>query len=672
MKPSQKKSRSRKTGKHPVPFSNRKLLLLFAAIGLIIYLPQLGGGFIFDDGHYVQNNPNLETLRSLLDWPRFWSNRTLYWLSFFMEKQLWGNNPTGFKMVNLGCHILAAFFLVRFLRKLVQLTGHHDNRFPLIAGTLFLVSPLAVEAVSYISGRNNSIGGMFFILGGWLVLKWLDPETEKRKRIAAGAFLSFVAAFLFKEIYIVALVLVPLLIFWVRKPTGRQWLGAGAAALAGVLILSAAIAWIPFNPFPRVKRAVVRNVVQADTQALATNAWSVAYSFRLFAFPDSLNIDHDLPIIDHLSDSKAMLAIGFLAGLGLLLLALRRHLPWSFAAYLAYLILLAPSNSFILRRGDWMIDPISERNLYAPAMFMSVILAEILYRLLKDERSRTIAAICLVAMLGIRTTARTLDFRNDVHLWSASVVHSPNRARPHYNLAVALKDEGRIEEAIPHAGKAVELSPRAQAYGLLASLYNRADNPVLEEQTLLEGLRRAEEDRYLLHNQLGQLYYRQNKWGKASKQLRQAIRENAGYLQPRFTLVYIFLTEGKLQKAEYLLNTLEKAITRTSAEFRSREIINESYHAMYRFGLGWYRLESGRIDSGIASLKQSVELDPGFVEPYLKLGDYYYRTGNYQASWDWFLRASRLPDHERYSNMIGPYMRNLQKLLENPEMDPGL
>ena len=71
-------------------------------------------------------------------------------------------------------------------------------------------------------------------------------------------------------------------------------------------------------------------------------------------------------------------------------------------------------------------------------------------------------------------------------------------------------------------------------------------------------------------------------------------------------------------------------------------------------------------------LKEAIACNPHLVEAYLKLGDYYYRTAQYQKSWDTFLAASRQPTYKKYRKQLVPYLENLPKLLNNPDLDPGL
>jgi protein O-mannosyl-transferase len=668
-----KKLKQKNQTAHPWIFKPVWLLLVMLAIGLVTYAPELKGSFIFDDGFYVQNNPNLKDFATLTHWHQFRHSRPLYWFSFFLEKKLWGNNPAGYKVVNLSFHVLTAFILFFFLLHLLEMKGIYDRWFALAVSMLFLVSPLATEAVSYISGRNNGIGGFFFILGCFLYLKTLTSDVQRKKAaLLTGSLATFVAAFLFKEVYIVFLLFYPLLYLWVR-PLNRKGLFIG---IGGIIALFMAVLVLSFtlkiSPFTQIHSAIIKNSHHFNSQPLATNTYAIAYSLRLFAFPNALNIDHDLPVLNSLIAPRVLMAIASLLAIGFLLFFFRRKLPLSFPAYLGYLLLIAPTNSFVLRHGAWMIDPLSERNLYVCAMFFSIIAVEIITVLIRKPKTLHIVFSVLLLAFGTRTFTRNIDFSSDISLWQSSVNYSPKRARPYYNLAVALKDAGHIEEAIPVARKALFFSPQPQCYGLLSSLLVKNGQQKEAEVTLLEGLRTVEKNPALLLNQLGQLCYSQGRFGQAQKYLEQAVQQNPRLLQARLTLMLIQLDNGNLIAAQKNIRDTEWHIRREMKTFRAKQLVTDDTKAMLSFGKGLLSFQSGRDNAGVQFCRKAIELNGRFTEPMIKLGEYFYARKEYKESWSMFLKASRTPGFKRYAAAVAPYMRNLQKLLDNPDLDPGL
>ena len=95
--------------------------LLIAAVSAWIYLPCIRGAWLWDDGLEVAQNA---ALREAGGWWRPWVHPqgmdyfplkgSLQWL----EWHLWGANPAGYHLVNLGLHIVSALLVWRLLRLL--------------------------------------------------------------------------------------------------------------------------------------------------------------------------------------------------------------------------------------------------------------------------------------------------------------------------------------------------------------------------------------------------------------------------------------------------------------------------------------------------------------------------------------------------------------------------
>src|SRR3954452_4545206 len=107
---------------------NRTTLTVIGAIAIYLlcfaaYWTALRGDFIWDDDHYVSNNPMLRSTDGL---PEIWnfngwreaargSKLVQYYpmtlTSFWIEYQIWGNNPAGYHVVNVFLHATTAFLL---------------------------------------------------------------------------------------------------------------------------------------------------------------------------------------------------------------------------------------------------------------------------------------------------------------------------------------------------------------------------------------------------------------------------------------------------------------------------------------------------------------------------------------------------------------------------------
>ena len=94
-------------------------LLLLAAV--IAYLPAINAGFIWDDDILLTANPHMQNAQGLKE---IWLGRNtheytpLTSTSFWLERKIWDDAPTGYHVVNILLHAIAAVLLWRILTTL--------------------------------------------------------------------------------------------------------------------------------------------------------------------------------------------------------------------------------------------------------------------------------------------------------------------------------------------------------------------------------------------------------------------------------------------------------------------------------------------------------------------------------------------------------------------------
>ncbi len=642
------------------------LFFIYLLIGVIAYLPSLRGDFLLDDNQYIVYNSSLQNFNSLkreLVLTNY--RRPLYRFSFFVEKRLWGNNPLGYKIINLIFHIMAAFVLFLFVRDLLSKRFKRKEKevfyFSFFTGLFFLVCPLATEAVSYISGRSSGIGGFFLILSVYLFQQGITVERIKNRLIKLIiAFIAGIISVMFKEVYIVFLILWFFLFVFYTEFSGVKVIKLSLFLVFMVVCLSFAVFYVRFQPFPLIKKTIKHYSKKINQQALATNIYAVAYSLRLAVFPDKLNIDHDLPVIEKLSDYRAVLSFMFLIALFFIFWFFRKQMPLSFFAYLSYLLLIAPTNSFILRHGRWMVDPLSERNLYASLFFFSIVLLEVLWVLSgKDVKRFKVLAILVIVVFGVRAFFRNMDYRNNITMWKASLKYSPDRARPNYNYAAALKDAQRYNEAVPYAEKAFRLSPAPNTLGLLSSLYKLTGNTEKYEILLATALEKKQFKNPYLYHQIGEYYYEKGDFFKAEDYFKKAVKMKWCYILPRLSLAYIYLMQNKLEKAKEQLDILNGIVKEQFNNYYCNVLIDTIVKARVEFANSLYYFATHQYNKGIEFANLAIKLNPEFTEPYLKLGEYYFLNEEDDRALFYFNKAKHTIDYGKYKEQVDNMVKQI-------------
>ena len=175
---------------------------LIVLAGLAAYHHSFSGPFVFDDRASIPDNP---TIRSL--WPlgpvfsppprAGLGGRPIFNLSLALNYAIGGTKVRGYHAVNLLIHLLAGLTLFGIVRRTLDSkrgTGFqpvlgNDHGLPAHAtflafaiALLWTLHPLQTEAVTWVSGRAESLMGLFYLLTLYGFIRYADEsEREKRK-----------------------------------------------------------------------------------------------------------------------------------------------------------------------------------------------------------------------------------------------------------------------------------------------------------------------------------------------------------------------------------------------------------------------------------------------------------------------------------------------------------
>jgi hypothetical protein len=163
---------------------------LVAAV-VVVYLPALQAGFIWNDSDYV-TRPGLRSLAGLgRIWFEVGTTEQYYPLlhSFFwVQHQLWGDAPLGYHLTGVILHAASALLLAAGLRRWT-IPGAW------LAAFVFALHPVAVESVAWVAEQKNTLSLVFY-LGAALAYAAFDEGRRGRMYLLAS--LLFVLALLSK------------------------------------------------------------------------------------------------------------------------------------------------------------------------------------------------------------------------------------------------------------------------------------------------------------------------------------------------------------------------------------------------------------------------------------------------------------------------------------------
>jgi tetratricopeptide (TPR) repeat protein len=251
---------------------------------------------------------------------------------------------------------------------------------------------------------------------------------------------------------------------------------------------------------------------------------------RLFFIPAGQNLDPEISI------SRNILAHGAVIGLAGLLIAsvlawtYRRRFPLASYGWFVWLILLAPTSSFVPIR-----DPMAERRMYLPFIGLLFVTLEFLRRW-KVSRNALVGTLAVVLVAeGALTYQRNLLWGNAIDIWKDTVSKSPAKYRPSFQLALVEYQAGDCSAAVEQYQKTATLE-RLRWDLLLdwALAYDCAGNTQQAIAKLQQGAARRPSAH--LYSQIGMEFGKMGKYPEALAAL-----EKAQELNPNFAMTYFYL-----------------------------------------------------------------------------------------------------------------------------------
>lgn len=491
----------------------------------------------------IKNNRLIRDLRNIpeiFQSPLFYGSnnwsifyRPLEVFSYLIDFHIWGLNPTGYHVVNTTLHILNSWLLYGIIWKLTT-----NGRAALIAALFFVIHPVNVESVSFISCRGNLLATFFLFLSFWLYLR----------SAKLSSLLSFIFALLSKEIAVVLPLLV-LLYEAVYRKKGRKKL-----LLKNIFWKTFPYFLIVFSYF-LLRLTLLRFESPTEnillTFSIPTRAMvfikAIAVYIKWLLFPFPLHMDKLIYIPNSLLEPFNLLSLLLLLTLGWALIKFRRSPHILFFSFWFFLSLLPVSNIFPINAL------IAERWIYQPSLGWFALWGMLGSYLWEKKRTLISPFILLFVVYSFLTIQQNKVWRNEFTFYNHILKYTPGAARIHNNLAILHEREGRTEKAILHYYKAIKQNPNYEfSYNNLGVIF--IERQQLDEAKLL--FRKAIDinPKYAspFHN-LGKVYLSQKKYDLAEIAFQKAIQLNPFMAGSQLELGKIYLRQKKVEKAKFHL-----------------------------------------------------------------------------------------------------------------------
>ena len=451
-----------------------------------------------DDPVYVIENKNIQSgiTSNGVKWAfsttyaQFW--HPLTWLSLMFDYQLHGLNAGGYHLTNLILHLLSTLLLFWLFNRMTGAIWRSA-----FVAALFALHPLHVESVAWISERKDVLSAFFWMLALCLYVYYTEKPVTKRYLLV---LLCFACGLMSKSMIVTLPLVLILLDYWPLGRLQRQKIGTnmkekvpvstnsgqkktktkkGAlkektylptnqklseAKIAGIIPLWQIMEKIPFFILSAIFTILTLYAQYKPSFkgfSLSSRMANAPVSF--VAYLEKTFWPHDLAVFYPFSDQ---LPVWQVLGSTLLIIVVSavvivtvKRMPYLFVGWLWYAITLLPVIGIVQVGKHAMAD----RYTYLPLIGIIIMLAWGIPSLIKHEETQKIvlfpAGVVSLAVLSFLTWQQCGYWKNSTTLFSHTLKVTKNNDLAHYNLGLAMKDQGKMEEALNEFRKTINIKP---------------------------------------------------------------------------------------------------------------------------------------------------------------------------------------------------------------------
>lgn len=517
-------------------------MLAIIVVGAIVYANSLCGKFVWDDFMFIKDNDHIKDWRFL---PKFFTASTgegaglpnayyrpMELLSYALDYSFWKFDVRGYHLTNILIHLsmsACVFWLILLVSGELLLAS--------IVGMLYVVCPMHVEAVAYISGRPEMIAAVFLLV---CLINYILFFKRRKVLFYCLSLTACVLAFLSREN---AIIMPLLLLLWHFLSKTR-------------VRLSAFLPFVGITIGYIVLRLSIFSFTPHYTEWLSSAASRIPGFFVVvFRYLRFLV----LPLGLHASYGPGDMAFSWLepaAIAGVIIVTVLIACAWRFRnthRFVSFSILwfftcLLLYTTIYPRLPFYMND----HHMYLSSIGFFLLLAYGLRALFRRHSQRVGAfaiLFLLVAFYSLTTIQQNKYWSEPIAFYEKTLAVSPCKAKIYMNLGHAYCDIGKLDEALTSYKKVAALEP-ADAYtlyniGVVYLQKKEYDNAIDSFKQSLK----QKPDFGRVHNNLGAIYVELGNYQEAIASFQKAIDCNPYFAQPWNNMGSTYARAGQMQQA---------------------------------------------------------------------------------------------------------------------------
>ncbi len=539
------------------------ICVVLSALVLFSYRGVLENDFIvFDDPMYVSENLHLQG--GLSKDTAIWALTTthtgnwhpLTWFSLMLDWEWFRMNAAGYHWTSMILHLLGGLLLFLSLSRMTDSTWPSS-----IVAALFLIHPLHVESVAWVSERKDVLSGLFWMMGLWSYA-WYAEKLNLVRYLCV--FLSFIACLMSKPMGVTFPFVLLLLDWWPlrRAETGKtNWLRLTVEKIP-FFLLSTASSVITFL-IQKEHQAMAPLTIMTLTDRVTNAVVSYANYLGKAFWPQGLSFFYPYAGPPQFAFWTSVLALLLLVTM--ISIYLHRRMPYLIIGWFWYLGTLIPVIGLVQVGSQAMAD----RYTYLPLIGVFLMLAwggrDLMQRFHVKKIYRWAVSIFVIAVLIPLTQIQVSYWKDSATLINHALRNTERNYLAHELMAHHMTGQGDVVGAEKHFHEAIRIRPNFK--------------------NALNGL--------------GYLMMIQGKQDEASRLLEKTLQVDPGFVPAIKNLGDVRMRQGRLNDAMLLYR---KAII-LYKDNKDPELLNN-------FGVALYL--NGDKEEAVLKIREALRLKPDY------------------------------------------------------------
>jgi len=525
--------------------------IVLLLVVFLVYARVGAAGFIWDDESHLTQNPCIIGPLGLAD---IWTSASavyypLVLTTFWILHHFVGLNPLPYHILNVAFHAASALLLWRVL---VQLRV----RGAWLGAAIWALHPVLVQSVAWITEMKNTQSALFYLLA---ISCFLESRDRKRNGIFYWlTIFFFVAAITSKPSTVMLPVVLALCLWWREGGIKQRDL---RLLLPFVLVSLLGSGWTIWEQKFH-SHAAGAEWVQTPLQRILVSADAIWFYLLKLIWPHPLIFIYPRWEVEP-SRWFAWIPLAALLVVAAVLFIKRntalRPVAFAFAYFVITLFPVLDFFDVYFFRYSFVSDHFQYLASMGPLALTGAAVVMAVEKIgIHRLAIQAASTLGILLVLGALTFHQSAKYHDLISLYQATLAQNPKCWMAEYNLGLALKNQGEVDQAIAHYRSAINIWPDyVEAHYNLGGAYiekGEFDEALAEYRRAIE----IHPDEADSHNNYGSALRELKQFDRAEAEYKRALSLRPQYLDARLNLGSLLLQRGRIAEAITNLETARR------------------------------------------------------------------------------------------------------------------